>query len=139
MLSFLVIFVMFIFEIKKYYFKEYIVFLIILLLFVGDFIYSLFDIVGVLKLVSSLVVFMMMVIFGVFILLWCKGNLLVKYFLFGYFMFVIFNMLVVFYYKGISEVNVINSYGVGIGILFEVLMMVFIFLYWIKIFEKVKV
>ncbi|MCF2899676.1 MULTISPECIES: diguanylate cyclase [unclassified Pseudoalteromonas] len=136
--SFLVIFVMLIFETKKHYPKEHIALSIILLLLVGDFIYSLFDIVGALKPASSLAALMMTVTFGVSISLWRKGNPLAKYFLLGHSMFVIFNMLAVLYYKGISEANVINSHGVGIGILLEALMMAFILSYRIKTLEKVK-
>ena len=136
--SFLVIFVMLIFETKKHYPKEHIALSIILFLLVADFIYSLFDIVGALKPASSLAALMMTVTFGVSISLWCKGNPLAKYFLLGHSMFVIFNMLAVLYYKGISDANVINSHGVGIGILLEALMMAFILSYRIKSLEKIK-
>ncbi|MDI4652789.1 MULTISPECIES: diguanylate cyclase [Pseudoalteromonas] len=136
--SFLVIFVMLIFETKKHYPKEHIALSIILFLLVADFIYSLFDIVGALKPASSLAALMMTVTFGVSISLWRKGNPLAKYFLLGHSMFVIFNMLAVLYYKGISDANVINSHGVGIGILLEALMMAFILSYRIKSLEKIK-
>lgn len=136
--SFLVIFVMLIFETKKHYHKEHIALSIILFLLVADFIYSLFDIVGALKPASSLAALMMTVTFGVSISLWRKGNTLAKYFLLGHSMFVIFNMLAVLYYKGISDANVINSHGVGIGILLEALMMAFILSYRIKSLEKIK-
>ncbi|GGF05018.1 hypothetical protein GCM10008027_32460 [Pseudoalteromonas gelatinilytica] len=136
--SFLVIFVMLIFETKKHYPKEHIALSIILFLLVADFIYSLFDIVGALKPASSLAALMMTVTFGVSISLWRKGNTLAKYFLLGHSMFVIFNMLAVLYYKGISNANVINSHGVGIGILLEALMMAFILSYRIKSLEKIK-
>ena len=136
--SFLVIFVMLIFETKKHYPKEHIALSIILFLLVADFIYSLFDIVGALKPASSLAALMMTVTFGVSISLWRKGNTLAKYFLIGHSMFVIFNMLAVLYYKGISDANVINSHGVGIGILLEALMMAFILSYRIKSLEKIK-
>ncbi|MEG3345842.1 diguanylate cyclase [Pseudoalteromonas sp. B5MOD-1] len=136
--SFLVIFVMLIFETKKHYPKEHIALSIILFLLVADFIYSLFDIVGALKPASSLAALMMTVTFGVSISLWRKGNTLAKYFLLGHSMFVIFNMLAVLYYKGISDANVINSHGVGIGILLEALMMAFILSYRIKSLEKIK-
>ncbi|MCF7500917.1 diguanylate cyclase [Pseudoalteromonas sp. L1] len=136
--SFLVIFVMLIFETKKHYPKEHIALSIILFLLVADFIYSLFDIVGALKPASSLAALMMTVTFGVSISLWRKGNTLAKYFLLGHSMFVIFNMLAVLYYKGISDANVINSHGVGIGILLEALMMAFILSYRIKNLEKIK-
>jgi diguanylate cyclase (GGDEF)-like protein len=98
----------------------------------------LFDIVGALKPASSLAALMMTVTFGVSISLWRKGNTLAKYFLLGHSMFVIFNMLAVLYYKGISDANVINSHGVGIGILLEALMMAFILSYRIKSLEKIK-
>ena len=136
--SFLVIFVMLIFETKKHYPKEHIALSIILFLLVADFVYSLFDIVGALKPASSLAALMMTVTFGVSISLWRKGNTLAKYFLLGHSMFVIFNMLAVLYYKGISDANVINSHGVGIGILLEALMMAFILSYRIKSLEKIK-
>ncbi|MCG9710295.1 sensor domain-containing diguanylate cyclase [Pseudoalteromonas shioyasakiensis] len=136
--SFLVIFVMLIFETKKLYPKEHIALSIILFLLVADFVYSLFDIVGALKPASSLAALMMTVTFGVSISLWRKGNALAKYFLLGHSMFVIFNMLAVLYYKGISDANVINSHGVGIGILLEALMMAFILSYRIKSLEKIK-
>ena len=136
--SFLVIFVMLIFETKKHYPKEHIALSIILFLLVADFIYSLFDIVGALKPASSLAALMMTGTFGVSISLWRKGNTLAKYFLLGHSMFVIFNMLAVLYYKGISDANVINSHGVGIGILLEALMMAFILSYRIKSLEKIK-
>lgn len=136
--SFLVIFVMLIFETKKHYPKEHTALSIILFLLVADFIYSLFDIVGALKPASSLAALMMTVTFGVSISLWRKGNTLAKYFLLGHSMFVIFNMLAVLYYKGISDANVINSHGVGIGILLEALMMAFILSYRIKSLEKIK-
>jgi diguanylate cyclase (GGDEF)-like protein len=136
--SFLVIFVMLIFETKKHYPKEHIALSLILVLLVGDFIYSLFDVVGALKPASTLAAMMMTVTFGVSISLWRKGDSLAKYFLLGHSLFVIFNMLAVLYYKGITDANVINSHGVGIGILLEALMMAFILSYRIKTLEKIK-
>ena len=136
--SFLVIFVMLIFETKKHYPKEHIALSLILVLLVGDFIYSLFDVVGALKPASTLAAMMMTVTFGVSISLWRKGDPLAKYFLLGHSLFVIFNMLAVLYYKGITDANVINSHGVGIGILLEALMMAFILSYRIKTLEKIK-
>jgi len=136
--SFLVIFVMLIFETKKHYPKEHIALSLILVLLVGDFIYSLFDVVGALKPASTLAAMMMIVTFGVSISLWRKGDPLAKYFLLGHSLFVIFNMLAVLYYKGITDANVINSHGVGIGILLEALMMAFILSYRIKTLEKIK-
>ena len=136
--SFLVIFVMLIFETRRRYPKEHLALSVILFMLVADFIYSLFDVVGALKPASTLAATMMLVTFGVSLSLWRKRDPLAKYFLLGHSMFIIFNMLAVFYYKGLSPANQINSHGVGIGILLEALMMAFILSYRIKALDQLK-
>lgn len=136
--SFLVLFMMFIFDTRKKYPKEHIALSLILLMLVGDFIYSLFDITAALKPASTLAAIMMVVTFAVSISLWRKREPLAKYFFLGHFMFIVFNMLAVFYYKGLSEFNQINSHGVGIGILLEALMMAFVLSYRINELERIK-
>ncbi|QYK04614.1 sensor domain-containing diguanylate cyclase [Shewanella zhangzhouensis] len=136
--SFLVLFMMLIFETRRRYPREHLALSLILTLLVADFIYSLFDVVGALKPASTLAAMMMVVTFGVSLSLWRKGEPLAKYFLLGHSMFIVFNMLAVFYYKGLSQANQINSHGVGIGILLEALMMAFILSYRIKTLEQLK-
>ncbi|MDO6427238.1 diguanylate cyclase [Thalassotalea sp. 1_MG-2023] len=136
--SFLVLFIMLIFDTKKRYPKEHLALSLLLVLLVGDFIYSLFDISAALKPASTLAATMMLITFGVSISLWRKREPLAKYFFLGHSMFIIFNMLAVFYYKGLSDFNQINSHGVGIGILLEALMMAFVLSYRIKELERIK-
>ncbi|TVU80398.1 GGDEF domain-containing protein [Pseudoalteromonas neustonica] len=136
--SFLILFMMLIFETKKRYPKEHIALCIILTILVAEFFYSLFDLVSALKPASSLAALMMTVTLGVSISLWRKRDPLAKYFFLGHAMFIIFNMLAVLYYKGITESNQINSHGVGIGIVLEALMMAFILSYRIRTLEKIK-
>ncbi|WP_286233396.1 sensor domain-containing diguanylate cyclase [Thalassotalea sediminis] len=136
--SFLVLFIMLIFDTRKRYPKEHLALSLLLALLVGDFIYSLFDITAALKPASTLAATMMLITFGVSISLWRKREPLAKYFFLGHSMFIIFNMLAVFYYKGLSDYNQINSHGVGIGILLEALMMAFVLSYRIKELERLK-
>lgn len=136
--SFLVLFIMLIFDTRKRHPKEHIALCLLLLLLVGDFIYSLIDITAALKPASTLAAIMMLITFGVSISLWRKREPLAKYFFLGHFMFIAFNMSAVFYYKGISEFNQINSHGVGIGILLEALMMAFVLSYRINELERIK-
>lgn len=136
--SFLVLFMMLIFDTRNKYPKEHIALSAILLMLVGDFIYSLFDITAALKPASTLAAIMMVVTFAVSISLWRKREPLAKYFFLGHFMFIAFNMSAVFYYKGLSEFNQINSHGVGIGILLEALMMAFVLSYRINELERIK-
>ena len=136
--SFLIIFMMLIFETKKRHPKEHIALSIILTILAAEFIYSLFDLVSALKPASSLAALMMTITLGVLISLWRKRDPLAKYFFLGHSMFILFNMLAVLYYKGLTESNQINSHGVGIGILLEALMMAFILSYRIKALESIK-
>ncbi|BDF93484.1 diguanylate cyclase [Pseudoalteromonas sp. KAN5] len=136
--SFLILFMMLIFETKSRYPKEHIALCIILTILVAEFFYSLFDLVNALKPASTLAALMMTVTLGVSISLWRKRDPLAKYFFLGHSMFIIFNMLAVLYYKGITESNQINSHGVGIGIVLEGLMMAFILSYRIRTLEKIK-
>ncbi|WP_286271631.1 GGDEF domain-containing protein [Thalassotalea hakodatensis] len=136
--SFLVIFIMLIFDTRKRYPKEHFALSLLLALLVGMFCYSLFDITAALQSASSLAATMMIVTFGVAISLWRKREPLAKYFFLGHSMFILFNMLAVFYYKGLSDFNQINSHGVGIGILLEALMMAFVLSYRIKELDRIK-
>lgn len=136
--SFLVLFIMLIFDTRKRYPKEHLALSLLLALLVGDFIYSLFDITAALKPASTLAAIMMLVTLCVSISLWRKREPLAKYFLLGHSMFILFNMLAVLYYKGLSDFNQINSHGVGIGILLEALMMAFVLSYRIKELERIK-
>lgn len=136
--TFLVLFMMAIFETRKSYLKEHRALQGILVLLVASFIYGLFDITGALKSSTDLAALMMVVTFSVSISLFRKGNPLAKFFLIGHTLFIVFNGLAVMYYMGIVKPNYINSHGVGIGIVLEALTLAFIISYRIKILENIR-
>ncbi|QCF27485.1 sensor domain-containing diguanylate cyclase [Hydrocarboniclastica marina] len=135
---FLTLFMMAIFETRKFYRTEHRVLQGMLALLVATFLYGLFDIAAALKPASSLAALMMVVTLSVSISLFRKGNPLVKFFLVGHTFFVIFNGLAVAYYKGLVEPSYINSHGVGIGIVLEALTLAFIISYRIKVLEDIR-
>jgi len=135
---FLLLFMMAIFETRKFYRTEHRVLQGMLALLVVTFLYGLFDIATALKPASSLAALMMVVTFSVGISLFRKGHPLAKFFLVGHTFFVVFNGFAVMYYKGLVEPTYINSHGVGIGIVLEALTLAFIISYRIKVLEDIR-
>ncbi len=135
---FLILFMMAIFETRKFYRTEHRVLQGMLALLAVTFLYGLFDIAAALKPASSLAALMMVVTFSVSVSLFRKGHPLVKFFLVGHTFFVVFNGFAVAYYKGLVEPSYINSHGVGIGIVLEALTLAFIISYRIKVLEDIR-
>jgi diguanylate cyclase (GGDEF)-like protein len=135
---FLMLFMMTIFETRKYYPTEHRCLQGLLLVLIGVLVWGLFDISAALKPASTLAAIMMLVTFSVSISLYRKGNPLVKYFLIGHTFFVVFNGVAVLFYKGLIEPSYLSSHGVGIGIMLEALTLAFIISYRIKILEDIR-
>lgn len=135
---FLILFMMAIFETRKFYLTEHRVLQGMLALLVVTFLVGLFDIAAALKPASTLAALMMVVTFSVSISLLRKGHPLVKFFLVGHTFFVVFNGFAVSYYKGLVEPSYINSHGVGIGIVLEALTLAFIISYRIRVLEDIR-
>ncbi|GGC89053.1 sensor domain-containing diguanylate cyclase [Halopseudomonas salina] len=135
---FLMLFMMAIFETRKFYPTEHRVLQGLLAVLIGVLAWGLFDISAALKPASTLAAIMMVVTFSVSISLYRKGNPLVKYFLVGHTFFVVFNGFAVLFYKGLVEPSYLNSHGVGIGIMLEALTLAFIISYRIKILEDIR-
>lgn len=135
---FLLLFVMTIFETKRFYPIEHRLLQFMLVLLSVTLVYGLFDISGALKPASSLAALMMIITFSVSISLYRKGNPLVKYFLIGHSFFVLFNGMAVLFYKGLISPSYISHFGVGIGIVLEALTLAFIISYRIKILEDIR-
>jgi diguanylate cyclase (GGDEF)-like protein len=135
---FLMLFMMAIFETRKFYSTEHRILQGMLALLVATFLYGLFDIAAALKPASSLAALMMVVTFSVSISLFRKGHPLAKFFIVGHTFFVVFNGFAVAYYKGLIEPSYINSHGVGIGIVLEALTLAFIISYRIKVLEDIR-
>lgn len=135
---FLVLFMMAIFDTRKFYRTEHRFLQALIVLLTGTLIWGLFDISAALKPASSLAALMMVVTFSVSISLYRKGNPLVKYFLVGHAFFVIFNGFAVLFYKGLIAPNYLNSHGVGIGIVLEALTLAFIISHRIKMLEDMR-
>lgn len=135
---FLVLFMMSIFETKRFYPIEHRCLQLLLLPFFGFLVWALFDISAALKPAGTAAATMMLVTFSVSISLLCKGNPLAKFFLIGHSFFVIFNTLAVLFYKGLIEPSYLASHGVGIGIMLEAVMLAFIISYRIKILEDIR-
>lgn len=137
-LIFLLLFMMAIFETRRFYPTEHRFLQGMLALIVVGFCYGLFDIIAVLEVISSLVTLTMVVTSLVSVSLLLKGNPLIKFFLIGHLFFVLFNGLAMMYYKGIIEPNYFNSHGVVLGIVLEALMLAFIISYRIRVLEKIR-
>lgn len=135
---FLMLFMMTIFETRRYYPTEHRFLQGLLLILIGVLVWGLFDISAALKPASTLAAIMMLVTFSVSISLYRKGNPLVKYFLIGHTFFVVFNGIAVLFYKGLIEPSYLSSHGVGIGIMLEALTLAFIISYRIKILEDIR-
>lgn len=135
---FLLLFMMAIFDTQKFYLKEHRTLQAMLALLLMAFIYGLFDVTQALKPAGGLAALMMVVTFSVSISLFRKKNPLVKFFLVGHSLFVIFNIYAVVYYSGLVTPNYINSHGVGIGIVLEALTLAFIISHRIKILEDIR-
>lgn len=135
---FLLLFMMAIFETRKFYIKEHRALQTMLVLLIIPLIYGLFDVRQALKPAAGLAALMMVVTFSVSISLFRKKNPLVKFFLVGHSLFVIFNIYAVVYYSGLVTPNYINSHGVGIGIILEALTLAFIISHRIKILEDIR-
>ncbi|MBN7820613.1 diguanylate cyclase [Bowmanella yangjiangensis] len=135
---FLLLFVMSIFETKRFYPTEHRFLQFMLVLLSATLIYGFVDISGALKPASSLAALMMVITFSVSISLYRKGNPLVKYFLIGHSFFVLFNGMAVLFYKGLIAPSYISHFGVGIGIVLEALTLAFIISYRIKILEDIR-
>ncbi len=135
---FLLLFMMAIFETRKFYPKEHRALQGVLVLLVASFLYGLVDIAGALKPATGLASLMMVVTFSVSISLLRKRNPLAKFFLIGHTFFIIFNGFAVMYYMGFVKPNYINSHGVGIGIVLEALTLAFIISYRIKVLEDIR-
>ena len=135
---FLMLFMMAIFETRKFYSTEHRILQGMLALLLATLLYGLFDIAAALKPASSLAALMMVVTFSVSISLFRKGHPLAKFFIVGHTFFVVFNGFAVAYYKGLIEPSYINSHGVGIGIVLEALTLAFIISYRIKVLEDIR-
>lgn len=135
---FLLLFIMAIFETKKFYPTEHRCLQGLIVLLSITLVWGLFDISAALRPASSLAALMMIVTFSVSISLYRKGNPLVKYFLVGHTFFVLFNGLAVLFYKGLIPPSYISSHGVGIGIMLEALTLAFIISHRIKILEDIR-
>lgn len=135
---FLMLFMMAVFETKRFYPTEHRALQALLVVICGTLIWGLFDISAALKPASSLAALMMVVTFSVSISLYRKGNPLVVYFLIGHSFFVLFNGIAVLFYKGIIAHSYLSSHGVGIGIVLEALTLAFIISHRIKILEDIR-
>lgn len=135
---FLLLFIMTIFETRRYYPTEHRLLQGLLAVLIGVLVWGLFDISAALKPASTLAAIMMVITFSVSISLYRKGNPLVKYFLIGHTFFVVFNGIAVLFYKGLIEPSYLSSHGVGIGIMLEALTLAFIISYRIKILEDIR-
>lgn len=135
---FLLLFMMAIFETRKFHPKEHLALQAILAVLVCGFIYGVYDITAALKHASSLALLMMIVTFSVSFSLFRKGNPLVKFFLIGHTFFVLFNVYAVSYYVGETKPNYLNVHGVGLGIVLEALTLAFIISYRIRMLETIR-
>ncbi len=135
---FLMLFMMAVFETRKFYPTEHRILQILLAVLIGVLVWGMFDISAALKPASTLAAIMMVVTYSVSISLYRKGNPLVKYFLVGHTFFVVFNGFAVLFYKGLVEPSYLSSHGVGIGIMLEALTLAFIISYRIKILEDIR-
>lgn len=135
---FLLLFMMAIFDTRKFYPTEHRCLQGLILLLGATFVWGLFDISAALKPASSLAALMMLVTFSVSISLYRKGNPLVKYFLVGHTFFVLFNVWAVLFYKGLISPSYLSSHGVGIGIMLEALTLAFVISHRIKILEDIR-
>lgn len=138
MASFLILFMVAIFDTKRSFPTEHKVLSLLLAIIILDFIYGIFDIVGALSYASTIAAIMIVVTLSVGVSIWRKGHPLAIYFLLGHSFFFIFNALAVLYYKSILDFSYITKHGVGIGIMLEALMLAFIVAYRIKMLEQVK-
>lgn len=136
--SFLILFMMSIFETKQKHPSEHRLLLVVLYCLVADFVFGIYNIALALKPASSLAALMIVVTMYVSIKLVKKGEALARYFLIGHSLFFFFNVLAVLYYKGLAPVTYMTSHGVGIGIMLEALMLAFIISYRMKQLEKYK-
>tara|TARA_R110000764_G_scaffold209983_3_gene295837 strand:- start:36843 stop:38543 length:1701 start_codon:yes stop_codon:yes gene_type:complete len=135
---FLVLFMMAIFETKRFYPTEHRFLQALLIPLYGMLVWGFFDISAALKPASTAAAIMMVITFSVSISLLRKGNPLAKFFLVGHSFFVIFNTMAVIFYKGLIEPTYVASHGVGIGIMLEAIMLAFIISYRIKILEDIR-
>lgn len=136
--SFLILFMMTIFETRQKYPNEHKLLLSVLCFLVADFVFGIYNIALALKPASSLAALMIVVTLYVSIKLVKKGETLANYFLIGHSLFFFFNVFAVLYYKGLAPVTYMTSHGVGIGIMLEALMLAFIISYRMKQLEKYK-
>ncbi|MFY8351323.1 diguanylate cyclase [Pseudoalteromonas sp. SSM20] len=136
--SFLILFMMNIFETKRLYPTEHKALLFVLVIILLDLVFGMFNIVAALKPASTLAAIMIAVTLSVSISILRKGNPLAKYFLLGHSLFFIFNLLAIGYYKGLLPNTYVTSHGVGIGIMLESFMLAFIISYRIRVLERIE-
>lgn len=136
--SFLILFMISIFETKRLYPTEHKALMFVLLLLVSDLVFGVFDIIAALKPASTLAAIMIVVTLSVSLSILKKGNPLAKYFLFGHGLFFTFNLLAIGYYKGLLPNTYVTSHGVGIGIMLESFMLAFIISYRIRVLERIE-
>ena len=135
---FLLLFMMTVFETRRYYPTEHRFLQGLIVLIGATFVWGLFDISAALKPASSLAALMMVVTFSVSVSLYRKGHPLVKYFLIGHSFFVLFNGIAVLFYKGLIAPSYVSSHGVGIGIMLESLTLAFVISHRIKLLEEIR-
>lgn len=135
---FLLLFMTNIFETKKRYPIEHWALISVLTLLSANFIYGLFDIITALKYSSTLAAIMMAVSLSVTVSMLLKRHPIALFFLIAHGLFVTFSILAVFFYKGLTDFNYINSHGVGIGIILEALALSLIISYRIRLLENLK-
>lgn len=135
---FLLLFMINIFETKKRYPIEHWSLLSVITLLSANFIYGLFDIITALKYSSTLAAVMMVVSLSVTLSMLIRRHPIALFFLIAHGLFVTFSILAVFFYKGLTDFNYINSHGVGIGIILEALVLSLIISYRIRLLENLK-
>ncbi|MBM6550579.1 diguanylate cyclase [Marinomonas ostreistagni] len=135
---FLILFMMDIFETRQHYRLEHGALLTLMWIMIAECIYGVIDIVGALRISSSLAVLMMLITLSVSISLTIKKHPVARYFLLGHSCFVVFSAIAVLFYKGMIPFTYLSSHGVGIGLMLEALVLALIIAYRIKLFEEIK-
>ena len=136
MIIFLILFIMNIFNTKKYYKTEHKFLKSIIFIIVVDMIYGLFNFYHALESTTFIGIYSIVVFMGIGISLYKKGHPLAKYFLIGHIFYVFFHAVAILFYVGIIEFTYITRHAVGIGIALEAFMLSFMIAYRIKLLEN---
>ncbi|MDB4837559.1 sensor domain-containing diguanylate cyclase [Marinomonas sp.] len=135
---FLFLFMMSTFETRKKYPIEHWILTSVLVVFICELIYALFDIVTALHISTILAGVMMVISFLVSLSMFIRKHPIAPFFLLGHVLFIIFGTMSLLFYRGVSDFHYINSHGVGIGIVLEALVLSLIIAYRVRALEKIK-